>query len=163
MIYRSFGMLKTKIFSNNESNKDSNSARGELRHIYGHVIDNVPTILDLACIASDSLREVVLLGRSLSTLFEVDTDWQRPVWYYHEGNRALRVGDWKIVADKDGPWGLFNLKEDRTESNNLAEGRPEQVLEMEGQWEQMLNEIREVALVKSKAQDEVSVTTENLE
>ena len=142
---------------------DGIAARGELRHTYGHVIDIVPTILDLARIASDSLREVALPGRSLRTLFEVDTDWQRPVWYYHEGNRALRAGNWKIVADKDAPWELFNLEEDRTESNNLAESKPNKVLEMEKQWNSMLLEIREVAPVKSKVEEKVSVTTENLE
>ncbi|MCK5702827.1 MAG: sulfatase-like hydrolase/transferase, partial [Cyclobacteriaceae bacterium] len=142
---------------------DGIAARGELRHTYGHVIDIVPTILDLARIASDSLREVALPGRSLRTLFEVDTDWQRPVWYYHEGNRALRAGNWKIVADKDTPWELFNLEEDRTESNNLAESKPNKVLEMEKQWNSMLLEIREVAPVKSKVEEKVSVTTENLE
>ena len=67
------------------------------------------------------------------------------------------------MCDKDAPWELFNLKEDRTESNNLAQGRPDQVLEMEWQWEQMLNEIREVAPVKSKEEEKVSLTTENLE
>ncbi len=139
------------------------AARGELRHTYGHVIDIVPTILDLAGIASDSLREVPLPGHSLKPLFEQEFDWERPVWYYHEGNRALRVGNWKIVADKDAPWELFNLEEDRTESNNLAASRPDKVQEMEKEWNSMLREIREVAPRKSEVKEKISVTTENLE
>lgn len=142
---------------------DGIAARGELRDTYGHVIDVVPTILDLAGIASDSLRDVPLPGRSLKPLFENEADWERPIWYYHEGNRALRVGDWKIVADKDAPWELFNLEEDRTESHDLAESNPNKVHEMEKQWHNMLNEIREVAPVKSKVEEKNTVTTENLE
>jgi len=142
---------------------DGITARDELRHTYGHVIDIVPTILDLAGIASDSLRQVALPGQSLRPLFEEEADWQRPIWYYHEGNRALRVGDWKIVADKDTPWELFNLEEDRTESSNLAESRPNKVIEMEKLWNNMLSEIREESPYKSTGEQEVKVTTENLE
>ena len=136
---------------------------GELRHTHGHVIDLVPTILDLAGLSPDSLRKVALPGQSLRPLFEKETDWDHPIWYYHEGNRALRVGNWKLVADKDAPWELFNLEEDRTESNNLAASFPDKVLEMENQWKVMLNEIREVAPQKSDEKQEFSVTTENLE
>jgi len=139
------------------------AARGELRHTYGHVIDIVPTMLDLAGIAPDSVREVPLPGQSLKAVFAEDTHWRRPVWYYHEGNRALRVGDWKIVAEKDASWELFNLEEDRTESHNLAETRPEKVREMEKQWSSMLLEFREVTPRKSKVNEKISVTTENLE
>jgi arylsulfatase A-like enzyme len=124
-------------------------ARGELRQTSGHVIDVVPTILDLAGISTDSLGEVSLPGHSLRPLFEEESARQDPVWFYHEGNRALRHGEWKLVAAKDEPWELFNLSVDRTESNNLAAGNPDKVLEMEKQWMDMLGEIREVAPQKS--------------
>jgi len=139
------------------------AAHGELRHTYGHVIDVVPTILDLAGIASDKLRHVPLPGRSLKPLFAEDADWKRSVWYYHEGNRALWMDDMKIVAEKEGPWELFNLKEDRTESVNQASSHPEKVLEMEKMWNSMLTYMLEVAPHKSKREDKISVTTENLE
>lgn len=142
---------------------DGIAARGELRHTYGHVVDIVPTILDLAGIASDSLRQLTMPGQSLRPLFEEEADWQRPIWYYHEGNRALRAGNWKIVANNDAPWELFNLEEDRTESNNLAESNPGKVIEMEKQWNTMLSEIREDSPYKSTGEQKVKVTTENLE
>ncbi len=129
---------------------DGIEAQGELRHTHGHVTDIVPTILELAGVSSDSLRKVSLPGQSLKPLFEKEADWQHPIWYYHEGNRALRVGNWKLVADKDAPWELFNMAEDRTESYNLAENFPDKVLDMERQWNNMLDEIREVAPQKSK-------------
>ncbi len=124
---------------------DGIEAIGEIRRTHGHVTDIVPTILDLAGISSSVQTEVVFPGQSLRPLFERDTVWEHPIWYYHEGNRAIRVGDWKLVAAKDESWELFNLKEDRTESNNLADSNSAKVLEMEKHWNNMLSEIRAVA------------------
>ena len=56
------------------------------------------------------------------------------LFWEHGGNRAVRVGDWKLVAKKGKPWELYNLAEDRTELNNLAAAQPEQVTEMAAQW-----------------------------
>ncbi len=142
---------------------DGIRARGDLRHTHGHVTDIVPTILDLTGVSYDSLKQVTLPGQSMRSLFEKDTDWQHPVWFYHEGNRAIRNGVWKLVAAKDEPWELFNLQEDRTESNNLAHRCPDIVLDMEKHWTKMLAEIREMAPQKSMEEKDVSVTTENLE
>ena len=128
---------------------DGISAHGELRRSYGHVIDIVPTILDLAGIPSDSLSAVAFPGRSLRPFFEKDASEDRPLWYYHRGNRAFRKGDWKLVADKDAPWELYNLKVDRTETHNLADDEPDKVREMEVEWNRMLDEIRAVAPEKT--------------
>ena len=125
------------------------AAKGAIRQSQGHVTDVVPTILDLAGVSSDKQQQVAFPGRSLSPVFEQETNWDHPIWYYHEGNRAIRVGDWKLVAAKNEQWELFNLLSDRTESNNLAGGNPNKVIEMEKQWTEILTEIREVAPQKS--------------
>lgn len=75
----------------------------------------------------------------------------------------MRAGDWKLVAVKGAQWELFNIEQDRTESNNLADRYPDKVLEMEKQWNKLLGEIREVASQKDDTIQEVSVTTKNLE
>lgn len=139
------------------------AARGELRRSHGHIIDIVPTILDLAGVSSDKQRQVSFPGQSLSSVFTQETKQQHPIWYYHEGNRAMRIGEWKLVAAKDERWELFDLNTDRTESNNLASSNPDKVVEMEKFWNTMLDEIRDDAPIKSKGEDKVSVTTENLE
>lgn len=112
------------------------AARGELRHTPGHVIDLVPTILELA---GGKLPEKVPTppGMSLVPLFKQDGKIEREsLWWLHEGNRALRVGDWKIVsAGKDGPWELYDLSTDRSETKNLAKERPEKLREMADRWE----------------------------
>ena len=92
------------------------AARGELRHTPGHVIDLVPTILEAgrrqapetvgrqagAAAAGQEPRAGCSRRTARST-----HDY---LWWLHEGNRALRVGDWKIVAaGKDSPWELYDL------------------------------------------------------
>ena len=142
---------------------DGIEARGELRHTHGHVTDIVPTILDLAGSATPNQEKASLPGQSLKQIFNEETNWEHQLWWYHEGNRALRSGDWKLVAAKNEDWELFNLDTDRTESNNLAGSNPDKVIEMEKQWTDMLDEIREVAPQKTDTEQKVKVTTENLE
>jgi arylsulfatase len=78
-----------------------------------------------------------LEGVSLRPLFEA-RPLQRPqplVWE-HEGNRAIRVGDWKLVAK--GPraaWELYDLAKDRTEMNDLASKEPERVKDLAARWD----------------------------
>lgn len=138
-------------------------ARGELRQTVGHVVDFVPTLLDLAGISVDKTASVPYPGQTLKPSFKSDMGHQNPLWYYHEGHRALRTGNWKIVAAKDEPWELFNLSADRTESDNLAGSNPEKVVEMENQWKKMLEEFRQVTPQKSEETQKLSVTTKNLE
>ncbi len=124
---------------------DGIAARGELRHDPGHVIDLMPTILELAGISNLDQEEVPFPGQSLKSTFAGDTHWKRDLWWYHEGNRAMHSGDWKIVTAGEGEWELFRLDKDRTESNNLAGDNPEKVLELEKQWQGILDEFRKAA------------------
>jgi arylsulfatase len=64
----------------------------------------------------------------------------------HEGNRAVRVGDWKLVAaGNNAPWELYDLKTDRAESNNLAAAHPEKVRELDQVWTRMADEFTVLA------------------
>jgi arylsulfatase len=67
-------------------------------------------------------------------------------WWLHEGNRALRVGNWKIVAaGKDSPWELYDLTVDRSESRNLAAEQPEKTQEMAARWQKETDRYFELA------------------
>lgn len=134
------------------------AASGELRHDAGHVIDLLPTVLELAGVDVSGSLEVPLPGESLVPTFAGDQNRERDLWWYHEGNRALRYGDWKIVAARDRDWELFNLAEDRSETENLAASSPEKVKELEERWETILADIREVAPVKDDGPHEAKVT-----
>ncbi len=39
-------------------------------------------------------------------------------------------GDWKLVRERNDPWHLYNLSENRTETKDLAANRPEIVEEL---------------------------------
>ena len=86
-------------------------------------------------------------GKSLMPLFAKDgTVTHDSLWWLHEGNRALRVGDWKIVAaGKDSPWELYDFSSDRSETKNLAKERPEKVRELAAVWTKQLEEYAALA------------------
>jgi arylsulfatase A-like enzyme len=128
------------------------AARGELRHNPGHVIDLVPTILEVAGGSWPALAEgqPPPPGRSLVPAFAQDGSVTHDyLWWLHEGSRAIRVGDWKLVAaaaslrgrlgqpgprEEPGPWELYNLAEDPTETRNLAAQMPDKVRELATLW-----------------------------
>ena len=62
--------------------------------------------------------------------------WRRekPLFWEHEGNRALRLGDWKLVSKHPGDWELYNMIEDRTELHDLSAGETARVQEMSGMY-----------------------------
>jgi arylsulfatase A-like enzyme len=126
-------------------------ARGQLRHDPTHMIDFVPTVLELAGSKHPETwngRPVPPPpGQSLVPAFAADNAVQHPyLWWLHDGHRAIRRGDWKLVADRDRPWELYNLAVDRGESNDLAAEHPERVAELAAFWQARADEFRELAL-----------------
>jgi arylsulfatase A-like enzyme len=67
------------------------------------------------------------------------------LWWEHEGNRAIRAGDWKLVTLAKGEWELYDLSRDRGEQNNLATARPEKARELESWWTRQMEETRKLA------------------
>lgn len=98
-----------------------------------HIIDLMPTCLELA--GADYPKEYEgntipsMAGKSIMPLLR---DGDKPIhdalYWEHEGNCAVRRGDWKVVSaysEKERKWEFYNLKEDRTETNDLSEKQPE--------------------------------------
>jgi arylsulfatase A-like enzyme len=67
------------------------------------------------------------------------------LWWCHEGHRAVRVGDIKLVAVKQQPWELYDLATDRCETQDLAAARPEQVAALDAAWSRIADECRALA------------------
>ena len=115
------------------------SARNELRTNPTHFIDVVPTVLEVAGgelpATYDGKPVPPRPGKSLVPVFARDgTVPHESLWWLHEGNRAIRVGDWKLVAAKDDPWELYDLAVDRSEMNNLATAHPDKVQALAQRW-----------------------------
>ena len=61
-------------------------------------------------------------GESFARLFDgSEFSKDKPLCWEHEGNRAVRIGEWKLVSEFPGPWELYNINEDRSETNNLID------------------------------------------
>jgi len=126
-------------------------ARGELRHSPGHFVDLLPTIAELAGAPLPKSRRGVdvppLPGRSLVPALAKDVTVPREYLYFHHlTNRAIRVGDWKLVSTgANGPWELYNLKADRCETKNLADQHPDKVRQLAEQWQRCEDDFRRQA------------------
>jgi arylsulfatase len=59
----------------------------------------------------------------------------QPIFWEHEGNRAVRDGKWKLVSKYPDGWKLYDIEADRTELHDLAGAQPEQAKQMAAQWE----------------------------
>ncbi len=120
---------------------DRIKSRGELTHSVGHVIDIMPTALEIAGVTyPEKLGDYPLLpleGKSLkSTLLGENEYKDRTLYFEHQGNWGIRSGDWKLVyygaTDKRE---LFNMVDDRTETNDLIDIQPEIAAELFAQWD----------------------------
>jgi arylsulfatase len=118
--------------------------KGEISQMPGHVIDVLPTILDVAGVTPAD-QKVSLPGLSI---FSSEMQNKRPLWWSHKENHALRYGDWKLVKTKTENWELYNLAEDRAETKNLAADDPEKVMELKTLWESQVDEFRETKKLK---------------
>jgi len=119
-------------------------AKGELRSQTGHVIDFMPTLLEVAKVNYPEVYKehkiLPLEGESLVPSFNLNKVHNRTIYFEHNANRGVRDGDWKLVSlgkkkfPYTSPWELYNLKEDRSETNNLILKYPEKAKELEAKW-----------------------------
>ncbi len=124
--------------------------KGEFRKNPGHVIDIAPTILELAGVRKPTqvgkLEVPTAPGKSLVPLFERDGMVEHDhFWWFHDDHRALRQGDWKLVAPSGGAWELYHLGSDRAESVDLSSVHRQRVASMEALWDTRLQEFGKLA------------------
>ncbi len=109
----------------------------QIVHEACHIIDILPTFLDAAGISHPSEYNgqpiLPLEGESFLPLLKGE-NWSRQshVFWEHEGNRAVRLGQWKLVSKHGGQWELYHMQEDRTELNDLSEKNRPKVEEFAG-------------------------------
>ncbi len=120
------------------------TAKNEFRGTVGHVIDIVPTVLEVAGVsAAPNEGGPKAPGLSLVPAFESpDARLHETLWWLHEGHRAFRQGNMKLVAAKGDSWELYDLAADRSEQHNLASSRPGIVTQLAAEWESMAEEFR---------------------
>ena len=80
---------------------------------------------------------VPLEGESFSTLLD-GRIWQRerPICWEHEGNRAARRDELKLVSSYPGRWELYDLSRDRSEMRDLSTRYPDAVRQLAATYDQ---------------------------
>ena len=108
--------------------------KGELDHQPGHLIDIMATCIEIGGVSypkqKDGIKIKPLEGKSLNTAFKGKKIKREALYWEHEGNRAIRKGDWKLVSKENKPWELYNMKSDRSELNDLSKTKPDLVAEL---------------------------------
>ncbi|MDZ7724967.1 MAG: arylsulfatase [candidate division KSB1 bacterium] len=125
-------------------------ANGEIIPQIGHVIDIMPTLLEITNTPYPREWNGVpihpLPGKSLVANFDSEVFERGPIFFEHTANRAVRDGNWKLVSKKVheppyvGEWELYNLSRDRSETENLADQYPEKVENLAALWDQWAKE-----------------------
>jgi arylsulfatase len=114
----------------------SSGVRGRFVDGPAHLMDLLPTFLDFAK-AVGAVREGDLEGRSIAQMIRgQNAPADRTLCWEHEGNRAIRRGDWKLVMlARATDWELYDLATDRVEGNNLATTHPQLVEELAAEYD----------------------------
>lgn len=129
------------------------ATRGDIRHQPAHLIDLVPTLLELTRLNWQPAELTppgpefpgrsllpLLTGQSTSETALDSPQQERTFWWSHEANHALRRGPWKAVqSGEDAAWELYNLEQDRTERHNLAAEHSPILEELRQEWLQLRN------------------------
>jgi arylsulfatase len=114
--------------------------RGAIEQQPAHLIDILPTVVAATGATYPSEHE----GHPIDPMEGVDLrpaldgrplDRPRPLFWEHEGNRAVRSGDWKAVSVFPGEWELYDMAADRVEREDLAARHPEVVRRLAGEWD----------------------------
>lgn len=115
---------------------------GQIHHNPWIMMDIVATCYDVCGIEypeerRNGVRIPPLEGESFASVFDDNTvKRQKPIFWEHQGNRAIRHGKWKLVNQHGVEWELFDMDVDRTELHNLASREPDRVKDMVEMWKQ---------------------------
>ena len=108
-----------------------------------HLIDIMPTLCDVAGAVypeeRSGHRTTPVQGISMVPWFTDSgkAEEARTLYWQHEVNAAIRQGNWKLVTSDDrkpDSWELYDLTEDRSESDDLSGDQPQRVEQMKAQW-----------------------------
>jgi len=110
------------------------AAGGIVQNDPAHLIDLMPTFLDVAGAPFpaewNGRPTIPPEGVSLLPAFAGQHLPDRVLYWEHEGNRAVRQGQWKLVSMYPDDWELYDMAADRTELNDLVTTDPDRAAAM---------------------------------
>lgn len=110
--------------------------QGSFVRQHAYLQDFMPTVLELS--GGGYPKDAIPCdGHSMLPLLEGRNTpiHTQPIFFEHEGNAAVRDGQWKLVREYRKPWELYNVSQDRTELNDLASQHPDRKQQMIRAWE----------------------------
>jgi arylsulfatase len=112
---------------------------GTLEKQPAHVIDIMATAVDLTGAKYPTMFQgnaiLPMEGTSLRPAFEgKPLGRERPIFWEHEGNKAVRDGKWKLVQKWRGPWELYDMEADRTELHDVIAEHPDVSARLQSAW-----------------------------
>jgi arylsulfatase A-like enzyme len=118
-----------------------NGIKGENRicHEPGHFIDIMPTLVEITGAnyptEFKNQQVVPMQGRSLVPVFQEKqlADRGALYWQYSRG-KGVRFEKWRLVSDNNGPWNLYDMTVDKTETKNLIDEFPEIAKKLEAMY-----------------------------
>jgi arylsulfatase len=126
--------------------KGLKTPKGAICNTVGHMIDLMPTCLELAGgeypRAFNGKDIYPCAGKSLVPTFSGKDVSREALYFEHQADRAVRAGKWKLVSSGTnkppytGPWELYDLEKDRTELNDLSKQHPEIAEKLKTMWHQ---------------------------
>ncbi len=112
---------------------------GRISHQLAHIIDIMATCVDVSGATYPEIYNgnpiAPFEGKSFAPAFSGTPVDRGMLYWEHEGNRAVRENEWKLVSKKNKRWELYNMERDRSELNNLAGQHPGRVAEMAVAWD----------------------------
>jgi arylsulfatase A-like enzyme len=113
---------------------------GKMEHQPRHVIDLMATVVEVtgAKYPQEYKGNQIqpMEGVSLTRAFAgKPLERTNPIYFEHEGNRAIRDGKWKLVMKLKGPWELYDIEADRTEQRDLKDKHPDVARKLAADWE----------------------------
>lgn len=141
----------------------SSELQGKIIGSPAHLVDIMPTLLDLGQgtypLTFNGHTIKVQRGTSLKPIFEgKKQNRSQPIYWEHEGNRAIRIDDWKAVSNLTEPWQLYNMKTDRTELHDLSAIKPELLKELIARYDEWYETIGAKPYFKEPMKWQSSIT-----
>ena len=130
--------------------------KSQVRTQVAHVKDLMATCLELGRAAYPrTFKGQTILpheGISLVPSFRKNVNLINDLYWEHHGNRGMRSGDWKLVAEQKQVWELYNLASDRIEMRNLAGEKPDILASMIEKYQQWARRVGVVENIKKGKQ-----------
>jgi len=98
-----------------------------------HIVDVLPTLMAAAGVTDAG--PLPPAGTSLVPLLAGGALRDRTLFFEHEGNRAVLDQRWKLNAEKNAPWALYDLETDRTELHDVSRIHPDIVRRLDSAWQ----------------------------